>query len=73
MAIAIGVSIWLFANQTDYVGVLPKHYPALGDLTFEVGFALAALLYAMVFRLQGESTVQERLVIPGETAPAVTG
>jgi nucleobase:cation symporter-1, NCS1 family len=71
MAIAIGVSIWLFANQTDYVGVLPKHYPALGDLTFEVGFALAALLYGLFFKLQGESTVQERLVIPGETATAV--
>jgi nucleobase:cation symporter-1, NCS1 family len=73
MAIAIGVSIWLFANQTDYVGVLPKHYPALGDLTFEVGFALAALLYALFFKLQGQSTTQERLVIPGETAPAVAG
>ena len=70
MAIAMGVSIWLFANQTDYVGVLPKHYPALGDLTFEVGFALAALLYGLFFRLQGESSVQERLAIPGETAPA---
>jgi nucleobase:cation symporter-1, NCS1 family len=73
MAIAIGVSIWLFANQTDYVGVLPKHYPALGDLTFEVGFALAALLYGLFFKLQGESTVQERLVIPGETARPVAG
>jgi len=73
MAIAIGVSIWLFANQTDYVGVLPKHYPALGDLTFEVGFALAALLYALFFKLQGESKVQEQLVIPGETTAAVTG
>jgi nucleobase:cation symporter-1, NCS1 family len=70
MAIAIGVSIWLFANQTDYVGVVPKHYPAFGDLTFEVGFVLAALLYALFFRLQGESSAQERLVIPGETAPA---
>ncbi len=72
MAIAMGVSIWLFANQTDYVGLLPKHYPALGDLTFEVGFVLAALLYALFFKLQGESKVQERLVIPGETtlAPA---
>lgn len=70
MAIAMGVSIWLFANQTDYVGLLPKHYPALGDLTFEVGFVLAALLYALFFKLQGESKVQERLVIPGETTLA---
>ena len=70
MAIAIGVSIWLFAKQTDYVGVLPKHFGALGDLTFEVGFVLAALLYALFFKLQREGTVQEQLVIPGETVPA---
>src|SRR5215813_13868213 len=70
MAIAIGVSIWLFANQTDYLGLVPRHYPAFGDLTFDVGFVLAALLYAVFFRLQGASTVEERLVIPGETAPA---
>ncbi len=70
MAISIGLSIWLFANQTDYVGVVPKHNPAFGDLTFEVGFVLAALLYALFFRLQGESKRQEVLDIPGETAPA---
>ncbi|HUA41219.1 MAG TPA: cytosine permease [Streptosporangiaceae bacterium] len=70
MAISIGLSIWLFANQTDYVGVVPKHHPAFGDLTFEVGFVLAALLYALFFRLQRESNVEERLVIPGETAAA---
>ena len=67
MAIAIGVSIWLFAHQTDYVGVLPKHHPALGDLTFEVGLALAALLYALFFKLQGESKMQKQLLVPGET------
>jgi len=66
MAIAIGVSIWLFANQTDYVGVVPKHNPSFGDITFEVGFVLAALLYAIFFRLQGESGREEALVIPGE-------
>ena len=66
MAISIGVSIWLFANQTDYTGVLPKHHPAFGDLTFEVGFVLAALLYALFFKLQGESTRQESLHVVGE-------
>ncbi len=73
MAVAIGLSIWLFANQTDYVGVVPKHYPAVGDLTFEVGFVLAALLYALFFRLQGEKSLEETLVVPGETAPAEAG
>jgi nucleobase:cation symporter-1, NCS1 family len=73
MAIAIGLSIWLFANQTDYVGLVPKHFPAVGDLTFEVGFVLAALLYALLFRLQGQSLREENLVVPGEAAPAEAG
>jgi NCS1 nucleoside transporter family len=71
MAISMAVSIWLFANQTDYLGVVPKHHPAFGDLTFEVGFVLAALLYALFFRLQRAGQIEERLVIPGETASAV--
>ncbi len=69
MAIAIAVSIWLFANQTDYVGLIPKHHPAFGDLTFEVGFALAAILYAVFFKLQGESRVEETLHIPDQAQP----
>ena len=73
MAISMGISIWLFANQTDYVGLVPKHHAAFGDLTFEVGFVLAALLYWLFFRLQGESKVQEDLVIPGEPELAPTG
>jgi len=73
MAIAIAVSIYFFANQTDYVGAVPKHRPAFGDLTFEVGFVLAALLYAVFFKLQGESKVEERLAIPGEEPAAELG
>jgi nucleobase:cation symporter-1, NCS1 family len=76
MAVSAALSIYLFANQTGspgYVGVVPKHVPAFGDLTFEVGFVLAALLYALFFRLQGEGKVQESLAIPGETAPLEAG
>ena len=66
MAIAIAVSIVFFANQTDYVGIVPKHVSAsFGDLTFEVGFVLAAGLYALFFKLQGEGRREETLVIPG--------
>ena len=46
MAVGMAVSISLFSNQTEYVGVVPKHFPAAGDLTFEVGFVLSAILYA---------------------------
>ncbi|HET9897880.1 MAG TPA: cytosine permease [Streptosporangiaceae bacterium] len=66
MAIAAAVSIYFFANQTEYVGLVPKHHPAFGDITFEVGFVLAALLYVLFFQLQGESGREETLVIPGE-------
>ena len=64
MGIAMGISIWLFANQTDYVGLVPKHVAAFGDITFEVGFVLAAALYAVFFRLQPDSGREEALVIP---------
>src|SRR5215475_1193969 len=72
MAISMALSIWLFANQTDYTGVVPNRWPAVGDLTFEVGFVLAALLYALFFRLQGASKAEEILHVPGEEAEPVT-
>ncbi|MCW2633352.1 MAG: hypothetical protein JWR88_2314 [Pseudonocardia sp.] len=49
MAVAMVVSILLFSNQTKYVGPVPSALPALGDITFEVGFLLAAGLYALLF------------------------
>ena len=45
MAFGAGLSIWLFANQTEYVGVIPSHWGAAGDLTFEVGTVLTAVIY----------------------------
>jgi NCS1 nucleoside transporter family len=72
MAIATAVSIYLFANQTEYVGIVPKHHPAFGDLTFEIGFVLAALLYALFFRLQGEAGIEETLHIPDQVTAAET-
>src|SRR6266852_5530830 len=45
MAVGIGISIWLFSNQTEYLGVVPKHFPSTGDLTFEVGFVITAVIY----------------------------
>ncbi len=69
MAIAMAVSIIFFANQTDYVGVVPKHVAGFGDLTFEVGFVLAAALYALFFKLEGASENRdEALHIPDEAA-----
>ncbi len=45
MAVGAGVSIYLFSNQTEYLGVVPTHVPAVGDLTLEVGFLLSAVIY----------------------------
>ena len=64
MVAATGLSIWLFAKQTDYTGVVPNAHPAFGDITFEVGFVLAALLYVLFFRWQPDSTKEETLHIP---------
>jgi purine-cytosine permease-like protein len=48
MTVAAVVSIALFCNQTAYVGLLVRAFPGLGDLTFEVGIALAFALYAVL-------------------------
>jgi NCS1 nucleoside transporter family len=45
MLAGAGISIWLFSNQTKYIGLVPTHAPDTGDLTFEVGFVLTAVIY----------------------------
>jgi nucleobase:cation symporter-1, NCS1 family len=53
------VSIWLFSNQTFYVGVITKAttpsgkyaISAIGDLTAIVGFVLAGVIYFVLFKL----------------------
>ena len=45
MAAGGGISIWLFSNQTKYIGLVPSHAGAAGDLTFEAGFVLTAVIY----------------------------
>jgi len=63
MGVAMVVSIWLFSDQTKYLAPIPKAHPGIGDLTFEVGFVLAAVLYAIFYKLQG-GRKSETLVIP---------
>ena len=66
IAMAVGgvLSIWLFSDQTKYHGLIAKNHADLGDLTFEVGFAIAAVLYLVLVRvlkpaLGGEPTSPE--------------
>ncbi|MFE2063130.1 purine-cytosine permease family protein [Streptomyces sp. NPDC059467] len=48
LLIGVAVSVPLFSNQEDYVGWVPKHHPAFGDITPVVGFAVSAALYAVL-------------------------
>ena len=60
MAVGAGVSIWLFANQTEYVGLVPKHVGSAGDLTFEAGFVLTAVIY-LTWRLVADRSSRAAL------------
>jgi NCS1 family nucleobase:cation symporter-1 len=64
MLVAMVVSISLFADQPPrYTAWVPKHHPSFGDLTFEVGFLLAAGLYYAFFKFQ-PGPQDEVLVLP---------
>jgi NCS1 family nucleobase:cation symporter-1 len=65
MLVAGAVSILLFSNQQQFVGYLARQNADLGDLAFEVGFLLAAALYAIGFRVQRDRT-DEELVVPDQ-------
>src|SRR5215831_19317972 len=56
MLAGMGLSIWLFSNQTEYVGVVPSHWPAVGDITFEVGFVITAVVYLTWHAITGRRT-----------------
>jgi purine-cytosine permease-like protein len=62
MAVGIVISIYLFSNQTKYIGVVPSAHPAVGDITFLVGFVVAALLYTVLRRLLPPGPVAARSV-----------
>jgi NCS1 family nucleobase:cation symporter-1 len=63
MLVGMGLSIWLFSNQTEYIGLVPTHVPAVGDITFEVGFVITAVVYLTWHAIagtgaRGQSTTQ---------------
>jgi NCS1 family nucleobase:cation symporter-1 len=59
MVVGAGISIWLFSNQTKYIGLVPTHAPGTGDLTFEVGFVLTAVIY-LTWRLIADRQARAR-------------
>jgi NCS1 nucleoside transporter family len=70
MAVGAAVSIYLFANQVKYTGVVPKHHPAFGDITFEVGFVISAVLYYVLFKVLKSGVAPAAVAsAPAPTAP----
>jgi len=67
MLIGMAISIPLFSNQTEYVGVIAKHNPGVGDLTFEVGFVLSAVFYVIFYSISRDRR-SEAMVIPDEAS-----
>lgn len=49
LVVAGAISIWLFSNQTFYMGPVAKS-THIGDITPFVGFVLAAVIYWVLFR-----------------------
>ncbi|GAA0933588.1 purine-cytosine permease family protein [Pseudonocardia zijingensis] len=52
----IAVSVPLFSNQALFTGLVPRLVPGVGDVTFIVGFVLAALVYALLDRRLATTT-----------------
>lgn len=72
MAAAMAISIPLFSNQTDFTGYLAHRHPALGDLTFEVGFVLAAGFYWALFKVLPRPLGQGAAYAEADAAVAAT-
>jgi purine-cytosine permease-like protein len=64
MLIGMFVSIWLFSNQVFYVGLVPAANSSFGDIAFEAGFIVSAVLYFIFYKLTNEK-MDESLRIPG--------
>jgi nucleobase:cation symporter-1, NCS1 family len=64
MLAGMGLSIWLFSNQTEYIGLVPTHVPSAGDLTFEAGFLITAAVYL------GWHGIERMLAPAGDRSPA---
>jgi NCS1 nucleoside transporter family len=63
MAVGMAVSIPLFSNQVDFVGVVPKANGAFGDITFEVGFVVSAVLYYVLFQFQRDRDQEAAAIV----------
>lgn len=72
MLIGMIVSIWLFSNQTKYVGPIPEAHAGVGDVTFFVGFALSAVAYFVLFQVLKPSLTPPATTAPGTAEPVAS-
>jgi purine-cytosine permease-like protein len=72
MLVAMVLSVWLFANQTLYTGLIAKKTPGIGDIAFFVGFVLAAVLYVAIHSVESKNEPQEALLVTPEGVPAAS-
>jgi NCS1 nucleoside transporter family len=63
MLVAMVVSVWLFADQVLYTGVVPARWPAFGDIAFFVGFLIAGVLYAVIHSVERSREPQEAILV----------
>jgi len=66
MLVAMVISVWLFADQVLYTGVIPKRVPEFGDIAFFVGFLLAGALYAVIHSVERRSEPQDAILVTPE-------
>jgi NCS1 family nucleobase:cation symporter-1 len=61
------LSVWLFANQALYVGVVPAAVPEFGDVAFFVGFLVAGATYAAIHSAERRREPREAVLLtPGD-------
>lgn len=73
MTTGTGISVLLFSNQVQFVGVVPRHAGSAGDLTFEVGFVLTAVIYLgwRLIAAHGE-TARAAVAVPGQSLESIS-
>jgi NCS1 nucleoside transporter family len=60
MIVGVGLSVWLFSNQSEYTGPIPHHIGSVGDITFEVGFVITAVVYLAWHAIAGTGRAAAR-------------
>jgi purine-cytosine permease-like protein len=63
MLVGMALSIWLFADQSLYTGLVPSRWPSFGDIAFFVGFLIAGVLYAVIHSVERTKEPQEAVLV----------